>query len=397
MTSANRDLHGLQILRGIAALAVIVHHTLEVSNGSQAGRFSPDWITTFGAAGVDLFFVISGFIMVYVSFPPDRSPDTPRGFLVKRATRIFPLYWICTAAFAAILAVGLLRNKHVDSYTILNSSFLLPGDKLVDVAWTLSFEVYFYMAFAMCLLFGKVLKTSISTIAKMVAGMVIGRVIQDSTFARFISSPLVLEFCFGIVLALMFTAGGKWKVPPAIGVFGFVIIMVSPIFVHHPTTAGLPDASRVLAWGLPATLVVASFLDVRRPQSMAGRAAILLGDASYALYLTHVFVMIGYGWIIKSTFAGDMPQMAFVPAIIVICIATGVLAHLLVEKPVLDLVRKAMKPRTERSPPLEVGDLLPSPQPYWQPEASDGNDRQILNLPWHAPLPGSPAPRRGRT
>jgi peptidoglycan/LPS O-acetylase OafA/YrhL len=350
MDNQNRDLYGLQILRAIAAIAVIFHHALEMSDGSESGRFSPDWMTTFGAAGVDLFFVISGFIMVYVSFPPDRCSDTPKKFLVKRATRIFPLYWICTAVFAAILAVGLLRNKDVDSYTILNSVFLLPGDKLVDVAWTLSYEIYFYIAFAIALLCGRMFRTSISTILVMIAGILIGRELPDSTFARFISNPLVLEFCFGMVLALMFSAGGKWKVPPVVGALGFLIIMVSPIFVPHPSTNGLPDASRVLVWGLPSALIVSAFLQVRRPQSKAGRGAVLLGDASYALYLTHVFVMIGYGWVIKSTFVGDMSQTLFVPMIVILSVVTGVLAYLLVERPILDLVRKATKRQQERRP-----------------------------------------------
>lgn len=350
MNPQNRDLGGLQILRAIAAFGVIVRHTLEMSNGSEAGRFSPDWVTTSGAAGVDLFFVISGFIMVYVSFPPGQSPDSPKRFIIKRATRIFPLYWICSAVIAAICAVGFLKNMPIDYYTVVNSIFILPGEKLVFVAWTLSYELYFYIVFAICLNFRKILPTSISTIFLMFGGILIGREMQDSTFSDFISSPLALEFCFGIALALLFSAARKWKVPSALGPLGFLIIIVSPIFVPHPDAS---PALRVIVWGLPATLIVAAFLEIERPQSKAGGAAVLLGDSSYALYLTHVFVMMAYGWVIKSTFVGGMSQAVFAPAIVFLCLVIGVLTYLYVERPALDFVRRATRRQSGR-PALEA-------------------------------------------
>ena len=353
MNRLDRELYGLQMLRAIAAFVVIVRHTLEMSYGS-AGRFSPPWIATSGGAGVDLFFVISGFIMVYVSFPPGRSPDSPKDFIVKRATRIFPLYWICSAAIIAISAVGFLRNMDIDLSVIVNSIFLLPGNKLVFVAWTLSYEVYFYLIFSICLASGKMHFTAITAIVAMVLGIVFGRQIPDRVFADFVSSPLVLEFCFGIVLALLFSVGGKWRVRPIVSMLGFLAIAVASIVAVHPE--GLSEASRVIFWGLPATLIVAAFLNVGRPQSWAGRAAVLLGDASYALYLTHIFVMLAYGWVIKSTFVGGVSQVPFVPSVISICIIAGVLTHLLLEKPILEFIRRAMKRQRSRQP-LEVGGL----------------------------------------
>ncbi|WP_292422188.1 acyltransferase [Mesorhizobium sp.] len=354
MGRQNRELYGLQMLRAIAALAVVVRHTLDMSEGSEAGRFGPYWVATSGGAGVDLFFVISGFIMVYVSFPFGRLPDSPKDFIIKRATRIFPLYWICSAAIFAVSAVGFLHNKHIDSYTLLNSVLLLPGDKLVFVAWTLSYEIYFYVIFSICLALGRMGPTSIAAILLMIVGIAFGGRIQDPTFANFVSSPLILEFCFGIVLALLFCAGGKWKVPQALSVIGFAAIIAASIFTMQHDAA--PDATRVIMWGIPATLIVAAFLNVERPRSKLGRAAVLLGDASYALYLTHIFVMVAYGWLIKSTFVGGVSQVPFVLAVICICIIVGVLTHLLLEKPILDFIRKAIKRQRNRRP-VEVGSL----------------------------------------
>lgn len=353
MSGQNRELYGLQILRAIAASAVIVRHTLEMSDGSEAGRFSPHWIATSGGAGVDLFFVISGFIMVYVSFPPGRLPETPKDFIIKRATRIFPLYWICSAAIVAISVAGFLRNKQIDSYTVINSVLLLPGDKLIYVAWTLSYEIYFYLVFSVCLMFGRMAPTSVGAILLMILGIAFGGGIENPTFASFVSSPLVLEFCFGILLALFFSSGGKRKISPTLSILGFLAIVVSSIVVTRPD---LSDTFRVIVWGLPATLIVAAFLKVGRPQSRAGRAAVLLGDSSYAIYLTHIFVMMAYGLAIKSTFVGGMSQAVFVPGVIFICLVVGVLAHLLVEKPLLQFIWKVTK-HQRRQRPLESSSL----------------------------------------
>ncbi|WP_027056149.1 acyltransferase family protein [Mesorhizobium erdmanii] len=352
MNQKNRDLYGLQSLRAIAALGVILRHTLDMSDGSEVGRFSPAWMSASGGAGVDLFFVISGFIMVYVSFPPGQPSESPKRFLIKRATRIFPLYWICSAVIAGICAAGFLKNKNVDLFTVLNSIFILPGDKLVYVAWTLSYELYFYIVFAVCLNLKRIIPAAISTIFIMLSGMLVGREIQESTFSNFISSPLVMEFCFGIVLALSFSFARQWRVPIIIGVIGFIVIIVAPIFVDHPDN--LSEVFRVVVWGLPATMIVAAFLQIRRPQSKAGRAVVLLGDASYALYLSHIFVMIAYGWVIKSTFVGGMSQVIFAPAVVFVCIIVGVLTHIFVERPTLDFVRKVTR-RQRGQPLLEAG------------------------------------------
>ncbi|ESX98333.1 acyltransferase [Mesorhizobium sp. LNJC405B00] len=338
MDQQNRDIYGLQLLRAIAAFGVIFRHTLDMSDGSGVGRFSPAWTRSFGGAGVDLFFVISGFIMVYVSFPPSRSSESPSRFFVKRLTRIFPLYWICSAAIVAMCTIGFLKNKHVDSYTLINSIFILPGDKLVYVAWTLSYELYFYIIFAVCLNFRKKLRTSISTVCIMLGGILVGHLIRDSTFSVFICSPLVLEFCFGIALALLFSSAKNWNVPIALSVLALLVIVVGPIFADQ--TGSMSEAFRLVVWGFPAAVIVAAFLKLKLPHSKAGRAAVLLGDASYALYLTHVFVMIAYGWLIKSTFVGGMSQVGFVPAVVFLCLIVGVVAHIFVERPTLHFVRK---------------------------------------------------------
>ena len=254
--SGQAELYGVQMLRAVAALAVVVHHTLEQSNGA-AHRFSPDWLTISGASGVDIFFVLSGFIMLHVSFRGTDAPPTPGAFLLRRATRIYPFYWLCCLGVLTISAMGFLATHHFPASRVVAALLLLPGDTILGVSWTLVYEVYFYLLFA------------------------------------------------------------------------------------------------VFAWGIPATLVVASALSIGAPHGAIARFLVLLGDASYALYLTHVFVMMGYGRVMKIEAFRHLPQQGFVVLIVLLCLAVGLVAHLVLEKPLLAVVRHVTRHQPRRAAPID--------------------------------------------
>ncbi|KPH60588.1 hypothetical protein ADT71_19020 [Novosphingobium sp. ST904] len=129
--STNRPqdtLAGLQVARALAALAVTVHHALEMSNG-VAGSFSPDWLTTGGAGGVDVFFVISGFIMAHTSFQTGKAIPSPLDFLQRRATRIYPLYWLVCLAMLSLMAMGFFQKQFLTGGDIAMALALLPGGR----------------------------------------------------------------------------------------------------------------------------------------------------------------------------------------------------------------------------------------------------------------------------
>lgn len=340
-------LPGIQILRGLAALGVVCHHTLEESNGA-VGRFSPNWLTTSGASGVDLFFVISGFIMMYVSFRADRGPPTPISFLFRRATRIYPFYWLCSLAMLLIWQMGFMKNLASGPQVLLSSLLLLPGPKLIGISWTLVYEVYFYLIFGAMLWFRSARIAIIGTTAAIVVFGALSALMPSSELSKFLASPLPFEFCFGIGIGYVFLTrskqGLRWPVSLPVAILGFAMLAVAPVFVPHSGTAGLPADIRVVVWGIPATLVVAGILNIGVTKSAISRFAVLLGDASYALYLTHVFVMIGYGRLIKIPAFSLLPQQLIVVIIVVLAVAIGIATHLFVEKPMLKLIRHLSAP-----------------------------------------------------
>lgn len=338
------ELYGIQILRAVAALAVICHHTLEESNGAT-GRFSPDWLTTSGASGVDIFFVISGFIMLHVSFWDGRAALTPGTFLFRRITRIYPFYWLCCLGMLSISAVGFLASHHFSTPTVVASLLLLPGAEIIGVAWTLTYEIYFYLIFAVMLWLSLERAVLIAVTASIAFLYFLSRFLPGSETTTFLANPLPFEFCLGLCLAYAYGSlarrGSRWPVALPFAALGIALLTVAPLYVAHPDTNGLPPLPRVAAWGIPATLIVASFLNVGAPRSAVARFWVLLGDASYALYLTHVFVMLGYAWLIKKIDAfSHLPQLWIVPIVVLFAVAVGIAAHLLLEKPILRLIRR---------------------------------------------------------
>jgi peptidoglycan/LPS O-acetylase OafA/YrhL len=149
-------IQNLQALRGVAVLLVLLRHVavMEAKYGRHC-HLLPDFVSA-GTAGVDLFFVISGFIMVETSRGRHQTPGAFGDFLYRRATRIYPLYWIFSLA---VLCVWVVQpswvNSSAGSRVDLAASFLLLPQSLLPLlgqGWTLTHEIYFYLGFAFSLL-----------------------------------------------------------------------------------------------------------------------------------------------------------------------------------------------------------------------------------------------------
>jgi exopolysaccharide production protein ExoZ len=208
----------------------------------------------------------------------------------------------------------------------------------------LVYEIYFYAIFAATLPFKSSGLTVIASTASIVGFCLMSHALPPGQLQTFLADPISLEFCMGLWLGLGFLSrGGRasvWPVPIAFGLVGIFLLVSAPIFVSHESTAGLNGLPRVVAWGVPATLVVASFLGVESPKSSLGRLVVFLGDISYALYLTHVFVMIGYGWLVKTAGIGGRSQVYVVPCVVSVSIFVAALFYLKVERPILQSAKR---------------------------------------------------------
>ncbi len=326
----------IQVLRAVAALMVVAHHAtimLWQRNGLPIGN----WIQ--GAAGVDIFFVISGFVMTISAVPLRGTAHPARTFLARRIERIVPLYWLVTAAKVLVLvAVPTLAVNALGGPGHVVASFLFwPSlspqntvEPVVVVGWTLNFEVMFYALFAVALAFrGSVLKV----LAPILLAIGLLRLVVQPSVGfplGWYENTLVLEFLSGILLASFL----PWvrKLPATLAVllvlcgFYFLTSMVWPNFSFW----------RGLGWGLPATAIVCGAIALeRRLGRQMPRWGLALGDASYSIYLVHGFALPAAGLILQSLGAGS--HAIWLGMILSVALSTlfGLLVYRWVELPIM--------------------------------------------------------------
>jgi len=329
-------LHALQYLRAVAALAVVYHHTATQVPGF-AGRLPEG-----GAFGVDIFFVISGFIMVWIS----RDDDAPGRFLMARARRVVPLYWFFTLLMAALLLVAphLFGNQTLELRSLVASLMFWPHEStahpgelwpIVAPGWSLNYEMYFYLLFALSMtvaLRWRVITVTALLSAAFVAGALFMGGVDLSVgttdggtlaaLAAFASESVVFEFVFGMLLAQGYRAR---LVPPSTAVC--LLVLGSALMALQ-----LPGA-HIVRYGVPALLIVAACLYLPLPRWSLGS---LLGDSSYALYLSHIFVLGAVRVVappILQPLLGDSALYAwsYVALALLACTLAGIVVHLLID------------------------------------------------------------------
>ncbi len=310
-----QKVHSIQFLRAVAALAVMFFHI-------AGAPF------TIGAAGVDVFFVISGFVMGLVA---DKSP--PGKFLRHRLFRIVPLYWavtfvMCLGALAGVFSTFTFTVEHLWKSLLFVPYANASGQvtPLVLVGWTLNMEIFFYLVFAL----GLALRAPIAVTVAILSAMVVAGQLADwqSPFMQIWASPLLLEFLAGLVLSRIAFAGMRG---------GIAALALS--FVGFAFAAGIGEQFgllRIVSWGLPAFLLVAGCVWIERaggwPQSLL-KPFEIVGDASYALYLLH-------GLVISIVLKVMAPGFAASIVIVIVALAVSIAAHVLFEKPVIRLFRR---------------------------------------------------------
>lgn len=321
----------IQHLRGIAALLVVWHHARE-----QIVGLANVFPSSFGASGVDIFFVISGFIMVVTT---TGRATTPLQFMGKRIARVVPLYWLLTLSMVCLWMIkpAVFRTLVVSETSLLQSLFFIPHFSaafpaqawpLLVPGWTLNYEMFFYLAFALTLFFPKRWRLMGITLVFSVfvaSGAVFGPF--NSAAIRTYTDPLLLEFLAGAWIGYLWTRH-QFALPRSISL-GCVLAGFSLLVARNWEVFG------VFTQILGATLLVAGALNYQFPRFMNSPLH-ALGDASYSLYLTHIFTLgiIRSIWIklngaTQSVYEGGMFMLISMGA----CIVVGLLVFRFIESP----------------------------------------------------------------
>ena len=313
-------------MRFCAAFAVVIFHLGEeyrTAFGNAANPFAD------GAAGVDVFFVLSGFIIALTT-------DPARGtayFLRRRLVRIVPLYWTLTAGLVLVGLVmpSLLNSTVITAETVAKSLLFIPFQKaggavqpILLLGWTLNYEMFFYAIYAVCLAVG--LRSRLVPVLVVVAFVLSGRLWPSANVLwKFYTSPLVLEFAMGIGLYLLYA-----RFPQALQ--GRSLIFLIGAALLYALLRQIPGLPWVLVSGLPAVALVAAFIGVPAHGARWMSLLVLFGDASYSLYLSHPYVIrLGTKMVPDQLSTAGQVVLGCVTA--AGCIALSVVLYRVIERP----------------------------------------------------------------
>jgi peptidoglycan/LPS O-acetylase OafA/YrhL len=361
----------IQVLRGLAASSVVFHHAVRaftIYHAAGPGRpllFAPAPFSQVFAIGVDVFFVISGFIMAYISGPYRSGAKSPLDFLSRRVIRVYPMYLLATVVCVAFLWFGAVRqggSRPFDLSTsrILDSIAFVPSfnaqgevQPVLGVGWTLYYEMYFYlMLTAMLALFRRraVPFLAIALLA-VCAGANFAAAVgwRGGAVGTFLRSATIIDFIYGLTLGELHARGRLPNMHPA-----------APLALGLAWIAAdwaLPaDNLEFLRWGAPSALVVAGFLmmEKRRKRPWPSQAMVF-GDASYVVYLFHttiiydvlLFALRRVGLLTEDGLVID----AYVLLCLLIAAMGGVAIHLAVERPATSWLRRSYASATLRGAP----------------------------------------------
>ncbi|MBV1701367.1 MAG: acyltransferase [Hyphomicrobiales bacterium] len=359
----------IQILRAVAALMVVVSHAQDDAQ-FQAMQRGMDFHRVFPVrwdAGVDLFFVISGFIMVHASHKLFATPRAGWTFLRRRCLRIVPLYWFFTALQLAALAYQVAGGRgtfpHLDE--ILSSFGFFPFARPEDGAprpisalgWTLNYEMFFYLVFSMFLFLPCLRAVAGVVMALSVVAMLAAWLPTRATALVFWGDMIIFEFAFGMALAVIWRAG--WRMPRFVS-FGLVIVSLGALVldgwfspVLAPSAVEVNGWQRLLSAGVPMALLLGGLILTVPALTLRGPIAAFakrLGDASYALYLVHPFVITltrkAYGLVaLKALGLAAFGLWPMVICELVLAIPAALLVHEWLEVPVTHWLQGRLQAR----------------------------------------------------
>lgn len=355
--STNKN-YSIQALRATAALFVVFDHTITQFNiyhhlPGLAGDVLSN-IQGIGTVGVYIFFIVSGYIMSFTTFNKSWNKEESWLFLKKRALRIYPAYWIWLTLLIIVWLSGLALKQHDYSLNkIIASYFLFPYsdstpnkiNPVLGQGWTLIYEVFYYLLFT-ALITLNVKKTQAIFILALTFSFVIFLGNNSATTLPaldfFMSSKIFYFFVLGMAIY-------KWQsgilefysknLPIYLSVIACIICFYLLVF------SGVAQEYKEIAMGLlSAGLFLLFFAKASNYKALS-----VLGDASYSLYLSHGFVVMGYGVVCK-TFNFSLPIL-FIAGVVTIfaSVVIGILSYYFIERKIQFVINRKFIPSRKNS------------------------------------------------
>jgi exopolysaccharide production protein ExoZ len=339
-----RTLLSVQYARGVAAVSVLLFHAFNDANATGY----PEQVLQ---AGVDLFFVISGFIMWVTTFKSDLGP---KAFLGKRVRRIVPLYWLFSAIAVLTAALAPQLGKSTGAEPAIASFLFLPAvnpvthkaEPLLAPGWTLNHEMLFYLIFALALTLSSRQRRLIAVIGLNVALAAIGWLTHGPLLVSFYTNPIILEFVFGVIIGWIYTGGYK----TSRRVSGVMVTASALTMVFFAAAWGQTVILRVALWGIPAAVIVLGLALAENAKPVARRPSWkFLGDASYSIYIVHGVMLATLFSIVHHLHA---PDIVMIPLGVPIALIGGLIVYRYIERPMTNYLGGRRRARVAITTPL---------------------------------------------
>lgn len=355
-------LNSIQFLRAVAALLVVYEHSMDVQINYGVSRQQNFYhLDGFGCIGVDLFFVISGFIITYVA-SKYKGFNEGMHFLEKRFWRINPVYYIATLLCLGVYLLQLnidntpIPNKTISS--LVDTVLLIPTNSEIEnfsplliVGWTLSFEWLFYLLFFF-LIMGNVKRKVLALPILFLMLIGTGQIMKpDDLRLQFITNPILLEFLLGVMICQLYVS--TKKIPTwvgasclTIGIIGYILLIrlgYGNVWHYLGTINGEASLRKFLLWGIPSACIMFGCVFLEKNglfrRLFDNKLSLLLGDASYSIYLIHYTAFNSLHLVYKKT-GFFLPADAMIWLQIIVGVGISLAFYKLVEKPLLQRIQK---------------------------------------------------------
>ena len=357
-SSPHKKLNLLQVYRGIAAVLVVMFHLNDMSvlRLNQVTFFN---LFQGGSSGVDYFFVLSGFIMVYVHRSAIGKKDKLKSFLVKRGVRIYPIYWIITLTVLCFFLVipDFANNKDLSLEKVIASLLLIPqnGKPILDVGWTLIYEIYFYVLFSIAIWLKPKHSAPLLSAWLLVTILHFFKIVKFSNsffWLKIVFGNMNLEFVLGCLAAYIVI-----KYHQKVGKYRWILFGIANlgyVFLGMLVAWTNIGFERITTFGvLAAMLIIAATSIELKDSPKIPYLLIFLGDASYSIFLTHGPLISASTKILKKANLGKYFDGFFAPALLaVFAVVFGCIFYSLIEKPLTlflhkNIIEKMFPPKAE--------------------------------------------------
>ncbi len=340
------NIKSIEMLRAVAVVLVVLMHATHLMCDIRLYQSYPVFgIFNFGHGGVDIFFVLSGFIIFYIHHKEFGNIEFVLPYLLKRVARIYPAYWIVMAFYFTILIFSPSQDKYEQSgWAVVSSLFIIHQDHqpILGVAWSLEHEMLFYIIFSVLIINIQIGRVIFGLWA---AGIVINIFVLQahSGIVGFIFRIFNIEFLFGIFVAYAILKWRIWR-PGFITIIGVVVFFISGICELCGIIIQY-EAPIHLTYSISSAMMLYGFVGMEnmgriRPHEVMIR----LGASSYSIYLCHVIViMLVKKCLIKYHDVLIMPRDAAFCVVVVVSISISVVFSICIEQPLLRWSRRRIQ------------------------------------------------------